>query len=100
MRRRLITLLMTSLLCVAPVSTTTAQSPPPTVEAHDLGSGSDALDWLTTMGIADVEGVPTADGQLRWAATLPMADVAVELVAAPTSVTAQVAPLASPARRM
>ncbi len=80
MRRRRLTFLMASLLCVAPVSATVAQSPPLAKAAHVLGTGDDALDWLTAMGIADVEAVQTGDGQLRWEATLPMSDVVVEFV--------------------
>ncbi len=87
MRRLTITLLMTCLLCVAPVSATTAQSPSPTTEAHVLGTGTDAIAWLTSMGVTGVDGVPTADGQLRWEATLPMSDASVEFVGAPGALT-------------
>ena len=87
MRQPLDVLLMASLLCLVPVCTTTAQSPPPTAEAHVLGTSSAALEWLTGMGIADVEGVPTADGQLRWEATLPMSDISVEFVGSPEELT-------------
>ena len=68
-------------------SAATAQSPSATAEAHVLGSGTDALAWLTSMGIAGVEGVPTADGQLRWEATLPMSDVTVEFIGSPEALT-------------
>ena len=83
MRRQLITLLVASLLCLVPVSITTAQSPSLAAEARVLASGNEALAWLVSMGIADVEAVATADGQLRWQATLPMSDVSVEFVGSP-----------------
>ena len=80
MRRLTITLLMTCLLCLVPVSATIAQSPSPTTQGAVLGSGDEALAWLASMGIADAGAVATADGQLRWEATLPMSDVVVEFV--------------------
>ena len=87
MRRLSITLLMACLLGLVPISSATAQSPSPTAEARVLGSGTEALAWLNSMGIADAEGVPTADGQQRWAATLPMSDVVVEFVGSPDALT-------------
>jgi len=80
MGRPTITLLMAGLLCLIPTSSTTAQSPAPPATASSLGAGTDALDWLATMGIADPTVTPTADGQVRWEATLPFADVRVEFV--------------------
>jgi hypothetical protein len=79
MRRLTITFLMACLLCAVPVSATTAQSASPTTGAPVLGTGTDALAWLTSMGIAGVEAVPTADGQLRWEATLPMGDAGADV---------------------
>ena len=80
MGRPTITLLMAGLLCLVPTASTTAQSPAPPAASSVLGTGTDALDWLTSMGIADPIATPTTDGQTRWQATLPFADVRVEFV--------------------
>jgi hypothetical protein len=80
MGRPTITLLMVGLLCLVPASSTTAQSPAPPATPSVLGAGTDALDWLTSLGIADPTATPTADGQMRWEATLPFADIRVEFV--------------------
>ncbi len=86
----MITILM-ACLCIVPVSATAAQSPSPTIGAPVLGTGTDALAWLTSMGIVGVEAVPTADGQLRWEATLSMgeagADITLEFVGSPEALT-------------
>jgi hypothetical protein len=68
-----------------------AMMPSPAVQGSALGSATDAVAWLGTVGFSNVVTSTDPDGQMRWVGTLPMtglgADMTVELVGTPETLT-------------